>query len=391
MTQKPQEISKNLADRALLPSGFVDVLPPDASQEARAITSLMDLFHGYGYERVKAPLIEFEETLLGEGPGNALVQETFRLMDPVSHRMLGLRSDSTPQIGRLASSRLASQPRPLRLTYANDVVRIRASQDRGARQFTQVGCEIIGDQDTQHQIEIAVLAVQGLKKIGVADITIDLSLPRLLDLLLAHCRVTQDEASFIQDAVRKRERDAFKGQKVKIAKLLYGLMDLQNTPGDTLKQLSKISDRQVKALCADLDEILNGVHGAIDALGFDDVQITLDVFEDKGFEYHGGIAFTLFAKNIRGELGRGGSYSLGAQNNDETAAGFTLYMDTVRSGFKNKAPEKMLCVSADLPWDEMQTLQAQGWRLWRGDVKNAPGTCSHVLHDGDINEFENKS
>ena len=107
----------DLATAALLPAGLMDVLPPFAAYEARTVERLMAHLAGYGYERVKPPLIEFEETLLA-GSGAALAAETFRLMDPMSRRMLALRPDMTMQVARIASSRLAHWPRPLRLGYA---------------------------------------------------------------------------------------------------------------------------------------------------------------------------------------------------------------------------------------------------------------------------------
>ena len=103
---------------ALLPGGFADLLPSEAEQEARAITVLMETFASFGYARVKPPLVEFEDSLLAPGPGAALAHDTFRLMDPLSHRMMGIRSDMTPQIARIASSRLTKEVRPLRLARA---------------------------------------------------------------------------------------------------------------------------------------------------------------------------------------------------------------------------------------------------------------------------------
>ncbi len=93
-----------LGNQALLPAGFQDVLPPQAAQEAAVVERLIACFMGRGYERVKPPLLEFEETILA-GAGAAVAQQTFRLMDPVSQRMMGLRADMTPQVARIAATR----------------------------------------------------------------------------------------------------------------------------------------------------------------------------------------------------------------------------------------------------------------------------------------------
>ena len=108
--------------RGLLPAGLADLLPPDAAREARAIDVAIERFAAFGYERVKPPLVEFEESLLG-GPGAALASQTFRLMDPVSQRMMGVRPDMTVQVARIAVTRLKHDPRPLRLSYGGKIGR----------------------------------------------------------------------------------------------------------------------------------------------------------------------------------------------------------------------------------------------------------------------------
>ena len=96
---------------ALLPAGLRDLLPPEAETEASAVEALMDVFAAHGYQRVKPPLLEFEDSLLA-GSGAAVADQTFRLMDPDSQRMMGLRADTTPQVARIATTRLAGAPRP---------------------------------------------------------------------------------------------------------------------------------------------------------------------------------------------------------------------------------------------------------------------------------------
>ncbi|MCH7887834.1 MAG: ATP phosphoribosyltransferase regulatory subunit, partial [Proteobacteria bacterium] len=105
------------ANPALLPAGLRDVLPPDAEFEAGVVERLLATFAAFGYERVKPPLVEFEESLLA-GVGAATASATFRLMDPASQRMMGVRADVTPQIARIATTRLKAAPRPLRLGYS---------------------------------------------------------------------------------------------------------------------------------------------------------------------------------------------------------------------------------------------------------------------------------
>src|SRR5207237_10870595 len=108
---------------ALLPTGIHDLLPPEAEAEAGIVSWLMATLAAHGYERVKPPLVEFEETLFA-GAGAAMATATFRIMDPASHRMIGVRADMTPQVARIAGTRLDAAPRPLRLSYAGPVLRV---------------------------------------------------------------------------------------------------------------------------------------------------------------------------------------------------------------------------------------------------------------------------
>ena len=139
--------------RGLLPAGLGDLLPPDAAREARAIDIAIERFAAFGYERVKPPLVEFEESLLG-GPGAALGPQTFRLMDPVSQRMMGVRPDMTVQVARIAVTRLKHEPRRLRLSYGGNVIRVRGSALKPERQFAQVGAELIGALSSRADAEV---------------------------------------------------------------------------------------------------------------------------------------------------------------------------------------------------------------------------------------------
>src|SRR5260221_14159997 len=170
--------------RGLLPAGLADLLPPDAAREARAIDVAIERFAAFGYERVKPPMVEFEESLLG-GPGAALASQTFRLMDPVSQRMMGVRPDMTVQVARIAVTRLKHEPRPLRLSYGGNVIRVRGTALKPERQFAQVGAELIGVDSAEADAEAVLLAVEALRATGVEALTIHLNLPTLVAAVAA--------------------------------------------------------------------------------------------------------------------------------------------------------------------------------------------------------------
>ena len=330
-------------NNALLPSGFEDLLPPQAELEYRAIATMMGIFARFGYARVKPPMAEFEESLLAPGPGAALAPETFRVMDPVTHRMMGLRSDITAQIARIALSRLSDEPRPLRLTYANDVIRTRSSQARTQRQFTQVGCEMIGQDDTDSDIEICVVALKALSALGVEGVTIDFALPRIVDDIFTATKTDKSEI----DALRH---------------------DLAGPADKAILALEKIRlPKEAKKHVQRLKTVIGGVRDALEGLTLEGVSLTVDPLETRGFEYHGALAFALFAQNIRGELGRGGRYDIYEGDVPrESAAGFTFYMDTLRQGLAEGAADQVKEVDAKISWAEIQKLQDEGFIVKRG-------------------------
>ena len=169
--------------RALLPAGLRDLLPPDAETEAASVEALMEVFAAHGYQRVKPPLLEFEDSLLA-GSGVAVAEQTFRLMDPESQRMMGLRADTTPQVARIATTRLAHAPRPLRLSYAGQCLRVRGSQLAPDRQIAQAGIELIGCDNPAADAEIVLVGAEALASVGLTRTSFDLTLPTLVPVLL---------------------------------------------------------------------------------------------------------------------------------------------------------------------------------------------------------------
>src|SRR6201995_3670384 len=168
---------------ALLPAGLRDLLPPDAEREAAMVASLMAVFASHGYERVRPPLVEFEDSLLA-GSGAAVAEQTFRLMDPDSQRMIGVRADTTPPVARIATTRLAGAPRPLRLSYAGQCLRVRGNQINPDRQVSQAGIELIGHDSPEADAETVLVAAEALAAVGLKRVSFDLTLPMLVPSLL---------------------------------------------------------------------------------------------------------------------------------------------------------------------------------------------------------------
>ena len=378
----------DMSSIALLPTGFVDFMPEEAETEAAAIQRLMDLFSSYGYRRIKPPLLEFEDSLLAPGPGAALAQDTFRLMDPVSHRMMGLRADITPQIARIVCTRLPMGDTPIRLTYANDVLRTKAGQMRNARQFCQVGCEIIRDDGVDSYIEAIMLVILGLKSLGLEGISIDLTLPRLLDEILAQYDLHKNDEFELRQAVEKRDSDKIRGLGQERYNNLLQLLDCIGEADAAIESLDKdllpqsMTDEYLK-----LEKVIRQISKITDDLDIQDVSLTFDPFETKGFDYQNGIAFTVFAKGIKAELGRGGFYrvSFGAVDDtpSEKAIGFTLFMDTIRPVLNFGSGGNVLAVPSDMSWSDVEELRNDGWVIVRFfDRQKVPVNCTHILNNG---------
>ena len=154
-------------DNGLLPAGLSDVLYPNAELQSKTIENLIDVFSKFGYSRVKPPLVEYEDTLISNGLGTVLKDSTFRIMDPLSQKMMALRSDVTAQISRIASTRLSHLPRPLRLSYSGDVLRVKGDNFNMERQKTQVGAELIGSESKFVDAEIILVCLKALTSVGI--------------------------------------------------------------------------------------------------------------------------------------------------------------------------------------------------------------------------------
>ena len=195
------------AAKALLPAGLSDELPPRAGFEAAVIDRLLAVFAGYGYERVKPPLVEFEDSLLS-GPGEALTAKTFRLMDPQSHRMMGLRPDMTVQVARIAATRLAAAPRPLRLSYAGEVLHVHGTQLRPERQFVQAGFELISGYSLEGDAEVITVVAEALQVVGVKTLSLDLALPTFVPAVCRGLGLGAEDAEIARDLLDRKDAAA---------------------------------------------------------------------------------------------------------------------------------------------------------------------------------------
>ncbi len=378
------------SESALLPEGLHDDLPQEAEAESRVLQALLANFASYGYERVSPPLIEFEDSLLA-GPGVTQSRQMFRLMDPLSQRMMGVRTDITFQVARIATTRLASVERPLRLCYAGDVLRVKGGQIRTERQFGQAGVEIIGSSSIEADVEVLLLASDSLGALGVRNLSIDLTLPNLVPAICKGLGLDGEAAAVARDALNNKDIGELKTIQGATGQVLRGLLAAAGPADEALQDLDRLDlPAEARALCDELSVLVKRVQQLAP-----DLALTIDPGEYEGFEYKTGIGFSLFAKGVRGELGRGGRYTVArsgaGKQASETAVGFSVYMDSVMRAVPSAQKIKRVFIPAGTEISIVKKMQADGWRTVRGlepvqDLISEARrhNCSHLLKDGKV-------
>ena len=377
------KVDNNSINKTLLPSGLRDQLPPHAAHEASVIEGIIKTCELSGYERVKPPLIEYEDTLFS-GPGKEMINSTFRLMDPVSKKMLGLRSDLTIQVARIASSRLGHTHHPLRLCYTGEVLRVMPDDLNPERELVQVGAELIGEDNPRADMEVIYLAYDALSNAGVKSITIDITTPALIPKLVEEMGIGSERGPKLRAALDKKDPSAIVELAGENSELFIGLLEAAGSWSSSIEKMKTLS---LPKIVSPILERLEAVAPII-AGENSNVQVTIDPVESRGFEYYTGLGFSFFSRGVRGELGRGGRYIL---NGDSTvgSCGFTLYMEPVLRALPNPIVKKRLLVPHSVNRDVLVSLRKDGWITvsllkkadnLRNEAKRL--NCSHIFLEG---------
>jgi ATP phosphoribosyltransferase regulatory subunit len=300
-----------------------------------------------------------------------------RFVDPVSQATLAIRPDMTAQIGRIAATRMGHHPRPVRLSYAGPVLKLRASQLAPERELRQIGCELIGLDTVAAAREVVEVAVAALEAAGVSDISIDFTLPDLIDVLAnGPFPIDAPQINALRD--RLDAKDA--GGVAAIAPAYLPLIEAAG-PFETAHARLCAFDAG-GALTSRLDalwKIAEGLQGR--------VALTLDPTERHGFEYQSWLGFSIFARGVRGEIGRGGTYTIMHEGGaEESAVGFSLYADAIVAAGLAEVDRRRLFVPLGTDPAVAAAMRAAGWvtvaALEAGDTPKAQ-LCTHVLAEGE--------
>lgn len=383
----------DMPEKSLLPEGLYDHLPPEAERRWTVTGALLATFAANGFDQVAPPLAEFEESLAA-GAGEANNRHMFRVMDPASQRMMAVRADMTVQIARIAASRLAAAPRPLRLCYAGPVLRVKGLQFRPERQLMQAGFEIIGDDTAVADIEAVVLAAEAVAGVGIDGLSVDLSLPPLLPAIGRALAVEAPAFAAARAALDAKDGAAISAFDGELGDCLARLADSTGPAETMIEALAglHLPGEGTTLIAAFIDHI-RAIREAAP-----DLPLTVDLGDSRGFHYYSGPAFALFAPGGRGELGRGGRYLVdfdGAAG--EPACGFSVYVDSLLRCLPAAQRPPLVLLSGAVGRADIRRLHSDGWRtvLAGGAVDDVAAEarrlgCSHLYENGRVTPVGDK-
>jgi ATP phosphoribosyltransferase regulatory subunit len=368
----------------LLPEGFRDSLPELATKENRVNSIFIKLMQINGFLLVKPPLLEFESSLFFLLDDNEDAN-SFRVLDPISQKMMGIRSDITVQIARISCGSLIELPRPLKLCYSGEVLRVNNNSLNLSRQSTQIGSEIIGIEQNDCENEIISLMIESLNNLKIKNFFINFTMPTLISAIDKDFKLSKPDLEFVRERFNNKNSDGLE----KVSKRLKTISDaLIESVGDAkinLKKLKKINF--TKNIKLEIQSFIKIIGRIIE--DFPDLKILIDPSEIDESNYHTGIAFKVFSENLK-ELFSGGNYKV-LNENCIGFSGFTesLLLETV---MKKKLIKKILIPKYSDP-ELKKNLQKKGFLTFQSIKKlNKQQTkteankqeCNYYFFDNDI-------
>ncbi len=298
--------SKN---RWLLPEGIEELLPEPAARLEQLRREILDLYRGWGYQLIIPPFVDYLDSLL-TGTGHDLDLQTFKLIDQLSGRLLGLRADMTPQAARIDAHGLRREA-PSRLCYLGTVLHTRPEGFSGSRSPLQVGAELFGHAGAESDVEILQLMVETLALTGVDDLYIDLGHVGIYRGLARDANLDAEQEAFLFDALQRKAipeiRDFLGELELSTAQRerLAGLATL-NGERDVLQRARDLLAGSGDSVMAALDNLEHIADLAAQRLP--DVTLHFDLAELRGYQYQTGVVFAAFVADRGQEIARGGRY-----------------------------------------------------------------------------------
>jgi ATP phosphoribosyltransferase regulatory subunit len=363
----------------LLPEYIEDVLPAEAQHIEQLRRKLLDLFRAYGYRFVIPPLLEYLESL-NAGAGHDLDLLTFKVVDQLSGRLMGIRSDITPQAARIDAQRL-NQEGTTRLCYAGSVLRTQADASALTRQPLQVGVELFGHASIESDLEIQRLMVQSLRLAGAKRLVVDLSHVTIFRALITRAGITVETEAELFAALQGKDS----------ATLQALLSDADKATRDAIMSLPALNGgvemlqqaQQILPQYAEIKLALQDLRQAAQQLTEMGVEVSFDLSELRGYHYHSGMVFAAYTDGQTSALALGGRYDFVGQifGRSRPATGFSMDMRALAM----LTPLPQLAKGVLAPYLEdaglqqkIDELRAQGEIV----VVDLPG---HQQHVGELN------
>ncbi|PPD53194.1 MAG: ATP phosphoribosyltransferase regulatory subunit [Methylotenera sp.] len=288
----------------LLPEYLEDVLPAEAARIEALRRTLLDLFKVHGYQYVIPPMMEYMESLI-TGAGHDLDLATFKVVDQLSGRLMGVRADMTPQAARI-DAHLLNHQGVTRLCYAGSVLRTKPDGLAQTREPLQVGAELYGHAGVESDIEIQRLLIKALHAIHIDGIHIDFSHVGIFESLVQAGNIDANLEQALYQALQSKDQSAVaelaKGLDDKIKESLIHLTTL-NGDRRVLEQAARVLPNTPAMQTA-----LQSLAQISQALVPLDVSVGFDLSELRGYHYHSGVVFAAYAQGYRGPLALGGRY-----------------------------------------------------------------------------------
>lgn len=364
----------------VLPDQIADVLPSEARHIEDLRRALLDTARGHGYELVMPPLIEHLDSLL-TGTGEALDLQTFKLVDQLSGRSLGLRADTTPQVARI-DAHLLNRQGVTRLCYCGPVVHTRVDRPHATREPLQLGAELYGHSGLEADLEVLELAQACLRASGMEHLALDLGDVRIIDAVLAGQALDAETVARIHSALAAKDVATLGALSQDLPEAVRAdLLALPTLYGDVT-----VLDEAARRLRSSplLDKALGDLRWLASHL--QGMTVSFDLGDLRGYAYYTGVRFSMFAAQRAGgrlvELVRGGRYDeVGAVfGRKRPAAGFSLDLKELVAAVS--APALQAAIRA--PWGSDATLRSTIARL-RADGETV--VCVLPGHEHEVDEF----
>jgi ATP phosphoribosyltransferase regulatory subunit len=319
-------------NRWLLPEDIADVLPAEARKVETLRRAILDLYQSYGYELVAPPILEFLDSLL-TGTGSDLNLQTFKLVDQLSGRTLGLRADMTPQVARI-DAHLLNREGVTRLCYSGSIAHARTPVGSSAREELQIGAEIYGCATWEADFEAISLLLKTLSVAGLNKIYLDLSHAGVLEGILDGQAIMKADIETLYGLLQTKDRPRLsiwaKALPAKSAEALMALTELNGPCAQVLASAKKSLPKHplIEAALAQLEKLV----AATEAFS-NHVEPSIDLADLRGYQYHSGVMFAAYVDKLPQPIARGGRYDHVGQafGRPRPATGFSMDLLTLAS------------------------------------------------------------